>query len=256
MDSRFKVSSISQFSHSPIHIGPSIQTAQNSRDMINGGEYRIKVQVHDKEHLNEINSNLDFLKERNSSLKKAIENRLIEINRAQQMKTRRASMPTYCQNKQTSRPAMQWKYDDVKPHHPGIVCKAFLLLALVMVAFFCTVTIMDGIGIKLSSDIKNVTKEIEDTASRMVKFQREVELFMREFNKTTKNPLTTTVSSPTIHSTSETMTIGPTKTSTILTTTIGPSIASTSGTTTTKAVTTSTPIGMHITSIISLLIGS
>ena len=230
MNSRFKVSSISQFSHSPIHIGPSIQTAENSRDMINGGEYRIKVQVHDKEHLNEINSNLDFLKERNSSLKKAIENRLIEINKAQQMKYRRASMPTYCQSQETIKPFMQWKYGGVKPQHPGIVCKAFLALALVMVAFFCAVTIMDGIGIKLSSDIKNVSNEIEDTASGMLKFQREVELFMREFNKTTKPPSTTTISSPTIHSTSETITIGPTKTPTIQTTTIGSTIASTSWT--------------------------
>ena len=194
MNSRFKVSNISQFSNSPIHIGPSIQTAHNSNDTINGGEYRIKVQVHDKTHLNEINSNLDYLKQRNSSLKKAIENRLIEINKANQTKFRRASMPILYSIKTPTREYQEVDGRMMKHGFPRLVCKSLLLLALIMLASFSALTIMEGIGIKLSTDIKDVSSCIDNTSFELKEVQHEMMFFIQELNKTLH---TSTTSKPT-----------------------------------------------------------
>ena len=185
MNSRFKVSNISQFSNSPIHIGPSIQTAQNSSDTINGGEYRIKVHVHDKEHLNEINSNLDYLKQRNSSLKKAIENRLIEINNAHQMKHRRASMPTLCSSKIPVQQIPESEIKFTKHNISKLACKGLLLFVLVMLTSFFALAIMDGIGIKLTSDVKDVSNRIDNTSTGLLEFQREMRVLIQESKKTT-----------------------------------------------------------------------
>ena len=203
MNSRFKVSNISQFSNSPIHIGPSIQTAHNSNDTINGGEYRIKVQVHDKTHLNEINSNLDYLKQRNSSLKRAIENRLIEINKANQTNFRRASMPVLYSIKT---PARQYQEVDgrmIKHGFPRLVCKSLLVLALIMLASFSALTIMEGIGIMLSTDIKDVSSRINNTSSEVMELQYEMLFFMRELNKTTTTSKTTTSRTTTFRTTTQ-----------------------------------------------------
>ena len=190
MNSRFKVSNISQFSNSPIHIGPSIQTAQNSMETINGGEYRIKVHVHDKENLNEINSNLDYLKQRHSSLKKAIQDRFVEITKVHNTKCRRASMPIFYSNEKLPKTIPKLENKETKHNFPQFVCKGLLLIVLVIVASFSALTIMEGIGIKLSTDIKDVSNRIDNTSSGMLEFQRDMQFFIHEFNKTTLNPTT------------------------------------------------------------------
>ena len=190
MNSRFKVSNISQFSNSPIHIGPSIQTAQNSMETINGGEYRIKVHVHDKENLNEINSNLDYLKQRHSSLKKAIQDRFVEITKVHNTKCRRASMPIFYSNEKLPKTIPKLENKETKHNFPKFACKSLLLLVLVIVASFSALTIMEGIGIKLSTDIKDVSNRIDNTSSVMLTFQREMQNFIHEYNKTTLNPTT------------------------------------------------------------------
>ena len=206
MNSQFKVSNISQFSNSPIHIGPSFQTAQNSNDTINGGEYRIKVQVHDKTHLNEINSNLDYLKQRNKSLKKAIENRLIEINNANQAKFRRASMPILYSIKTPSREYQELDDKTTKHGFPRLMCKSLFVLFLIMLASFSALTIMEGIGIKLSSDIKDVSSRINNTSSELKEVQHEMLFFIQELNKTMHTSTTsqTTTSKTTTQQTTHT----------------------------------------------------
>ena len=190
MNSRFKVSNISQFSHSPIHIGPSIQTAQNSNETINGGEYRIKVLVHDKENLNEINSNLDFIKQRHFSLKKTLEDRFGEITKVHHTKCRRASMPIFNSNEKLSNKFSKLEDNEIKYKTPRFVCKSLFIIALVFVASFSALTIMEVIGIKLSTDIKDVSNRIDNTSSGMLEFQRDMQFFIHEFNKTTLNPTT------------------------------------------------------------------
>ena len=208
MNSRFKVSNISQFSHSPIHIGPSIQTAQNSNETINGGEYRIKVLVHDKENLNEINSNLDFIKQRHSSLKKALEDRFVEITKVHHTRGRRASMPIFNSNEKLSNKFSKLEDKEIKYKTPKFVCKSLLIIALVFVASFTALTIMEGIGIKLSTNIKDVSNRIDNTSSGMLEFQRDMQFFIHEFNKTTLNPTTqkikpTTGTTPTFSTTTD-----------------------------------------------------
>ena len=201
MNSRFKVSNISHFSNSPIHIGPSIQTAQNSMETINGGEYRIKVHVHDKKNLNEINSNLDYLKQRHSSLKKAIQDRFVEITKVHNTKYRRASMPIFNSNEKLPKTIPKLENNETKHNFPKFVCKSLLLIVLVIVASFSALTIMEGIGIKLSTDIKDVSNRIDNTSSVMLTFQRKMQYFINEFNKTTLKPTTQKIEPATVTTT-------------------------------------------------------
>ena len=91
---------------------------------------------------------------------------------------------------------------------PKFVCKSLLIIALVFVASFSALTIMEGIGIKLSTDIKDVSNRIDNTSSGMLEFQRDMQLFIHEFNKTTLNPTTqrikpTTGTTPTFSTTTD-----------------------------------------------------
>ena len=100
-------------SNSPIHIGPSILNPHQSCDTINGGDYHIKVKMNDKEHMEKINANLDYLKDRNLSLKGFIQNEFIELSRSN---------------------GKGW----------------FFRLAAIIITSVCTMTIMNGITIQLS----------------------------------------------------------------------------------------------------------
>ena len=81
-----------------------------------------------------------------------------------------------------------------KDGFPGLACKSVLLLALIMLASFSALTIMEGIGIKLSTDIKDVSSCIDNTSFELKEVQHEMMFFIQELNKTLH---TSTTSKPT-----------------------------------------------------------
>ena len=151
---------------------------------MNGGEYQIHVQVNDPDHLEEIVLNIDsvnehikFFKESNSALKNDIENEFIKLEKHNiDLKDSLHEVKSRV-NKSTNVPR---KF------------KSLCLAGVILAALFCTISAMNGVGLGLSSDIKDASKQ-------MKQFQDEVLAKYKEATNTTSTATslcTTTQTSP------------------------------------------------------------
>ena len=67
-------------------------------------------------------------------------------------------MPIFYSHEKLPKTIPKLENKKIKHELPKFVCKSLLLIVLVIVASFSALTIMEGIGIKLSTDIKDVSK--------------------------------------------------------------------------------------------------
>ena len=159
---------------------------------MNGGEYQINVQVNDPDHLEEIVLNIDsvnehikFFKESNSALKNNIENEFIKLEKHNiDLKDSLHEVKSRV-NKSTNVPR---KF------------KSLCLAGVILAALFCTISAMNGVGLGLSSDIKDASKQ-------MKQFQDKVLAKYEEATNTTSTATslcTTTQTSPERETSTET----------------------------------------------------
>ena len=185
---RYNFAGISLYDNSPLHIGPSILNSHQSREAISGGEYHINVQSNDQEYLEAINLNLDFLKERNRSLKKAIQNQFNRISKKHRNISKRQILDNNRrrQNGRSGRSIVKsWKW----------VCR----LGAIMAVLFCTISIMNGITIQLSNDNNKNLANIKEISEGMKLFQDSVKKVYDEQlgSKTTTTIASSITTSPT-----------------------------------------------------------